>query len=447
MTLNIGMVSLGCDKNRVDAEIMLSELKKKGYEIVNKEEDADIIVINTCGFIESAKMEAIDTILEMAKYKTRGRCKGLIVTGCLAQRYGEDLLKEMPEIDILLGVGAFNDITDAVEDIVNDKKSFCKINDPNFKFESTERILSTPKHYAYVKIADGCNNHCSYCIIPKLRGRFRSRKIEEIVNEVKGLAEKGVKEIIIVAQDTTMYGIDIYKKRAIVELIDKLEEIQGIEWIRLMYCYPEELTDELIDKIAGSKKICHYFDIPLQHINNNILKKMRRRTTKEEIEALINNIRTKIPDAIIRTSLIVGFPSETDEEFNELKDFLNEYELDRVGVFTYSREEGTLAAEMEDQIDEEIKEKRKDILMLQQKEISKKKNKQYLNKVLDVIIDTVEINNTCYGRTKGDAPDIDQIVKVNTNGLKVSVGDILKVKINKTLFYDLVGDVLNESCE
>ncbi|MCX7904379.1 MAG: 30S ribosomal protein S12 methylthiotransferase RimO [Caloramator sp.] len=436
---NVGFISLGCDKNRIDAEVMLSLLSKNGYNITNREEDADVIIVNTCGFIESAKMESIETILEMAQNK-EGRCKSIIVTGCMAQRYKDELLKEMPEIDAVVGVGSYRDICNIVDRTLKGEKGIIKTDSIDYNLDLEERILTTPSHYAYLKIAEGCNNNCSYCIIPKLRGRFRSKKIEHILSEAKLLAENGVKELILVAQDTTLYGTDLYGKKMISELLLELEKIDGIEWIRLMYCYPEEITDELIETIKNSKKILHYFDIPLQHICNRILKRMNRRTTKEQIINLITKIRKSIPDAIIRTSIIVGFPGETEEDFNELKEFLDKYKLDRVGIFTYSPEENTPAFYMKDQVDEDVKEERKDILMKNQAHISAIKNQELVGKILDVIIDGVNKNGLFYGRTYGDAPEIDQNVFVK--GINLNKGDIVKVKINKSYTYDLMGEVV-----
>ncbi|KRQ87004.1 Ribosomal protein S12 methylthiotransferase RimO [Caloramator mitchellensis] len=440
---NVGFISLGCDKNRVDAEIMLSILSKNGYTIVNDEKKADVIIVNTCGFIESAKMESIETILEMAKNKEEGQCKSIIVTGCMAQRYREELLQEMPEIDAILGVGSYRDICDIVDKTLKGINGIVKVDPLDFRLEMEDRILTTPSHYAYVKIAEGCNNNCSYCIIPKLRGRFRSKRIEDIITEVEQLAQKNVKEVILVAQDTTMYGVDIYGKKELPKLLNEIEKIEGIEWIRLMYAYPEEITDELIETIRDSKKVLHYFDIPIQHISDKILRKMNRRTTKGQIIELIDKIRKQIDDAVIRTSIIVGFPGETDDDFDELKEFLYEYKLERVGIFTYSPEEGTAAFEMSDQIDVEIKEKRKDILMRQQSYISAQNNQNLLGKIFDVIIDGKNNKGQYFGRTYGDAPEIDQNVFVNSNNL--NKGDIVKVKINKTYTYDLAGDVYYES--
>jgi ribosomal protein S12 methylthiotransferase len=445
MNYNVGMISLGCDKNRIDAEIMLAILSKNGYNVVSNEKEADVIIVNTCGFIESAKTESIETILEMSGYKGSGRCKSIIVTGCMAQRYKDELLKEIPEIDAVVGTGSYRDICNIVKKTLEGEAAVSAFDDINYSLEYENRIITTPGHYAYVKIAEGCNNNCSYCIIPKLRGHFRSRKIENIVNEISELAQKGVKEVILVAQDTTMYGIDIYGKKMITRLIEEIEKIQDIKWIRLMYSYPEEITDELIDLMKNSNKLCHYFDIPLQHISNRVLKAMRRKNTSENTKKLLNNIKDQIPDAVIRTSIIVGFPGESEEDFNELKRFLEEYKLERVGIFTYSQEEDTTAAEMAEQIDEDLKLTRKEILMKLQSNISTENNKKMVGRTVEVIIDGITKDNRCYGRSYGDAPEIDQQVYINTNNSSLKKGDIVKVKITNAYTYDLLGDVEDES--
>ena len=441
MSYNVGMVSLGCDKNRVDAEVMLSSLKERGYNIVNEPQDADIIIINTCGFIESAKQESIDTILEMAQNKGNGRCRGVIATGCMAQRYSKQLMEEMPELDAVVGTGSYTEIADVADEIIRGNHSIIKTGELNYNLDYEKRVISTPSHYAYIKIAEGCSNNCTYCIIPKLRGRFRSRPMEGIIKEAQELAAAGIKELILVAQDTTMYGRDIYGHKALPELLKRLEAIDGIEWIRMLYSYPEEITDELIDTVAGSSKICHYFDIPLQHVSDNVLKAMNRRNTFDETTALINRLREKIPDVIIRTTFIVGFPGESEEDFKQLYSFLENYKLDRVGIFTYSQEEDTPAAVMENQIAEETKEERKNLLMKLQRRIIKQKNKSYMGRTMDVIIDEMDDEGIYYGRTYGDSPDIDQQVIINNSDVLLKRGDIIKVKINDTYTYDLLGDV------
>lgn len=445
MNKNVGMISLGCDKNRIDAEIMLAILSRNGYNIVNDEKKADVIIINTCGFIESAKEESVDTILEMAKNKESGKCKSIIVTGCMAQRYKDELLRELPEIDAVVGTGSYRDICNIVKRTLEGENSLTEFNDINYSLEYENRIVTTPGHYAYVKIAEGCSNNCSYCIIPKLRGNFRSRSIEDITREIRELGQNGVKEIILVAQDTTMYGIDIYKKKMLTQLISEIEEIPEIRWIRLMYSYPEEISDEIIMHMKVSRKLCHYFDIPMQHISNNILNAMRRKNSSENTKKLIEKIRKEIPDVIIRTSLIVGFPGETEEDFKELKDFLEEYKLDRVGVFTYSQEEDTDAAIMDKQVSDEVKEKRKEILMKLQNTISLENNKKFIGKRIQVIIDGKTNDNQFYGRSYGDAPEIDQQVFINKKFTDLKNGDIINVIIKRAYTYDLLGDVEYES--
>lgn len=445
MNNSVGMVSLGCDKNRIDSEIMLAILSKNGYNVVNNEKDADVIIINTCGFIDSAKEESIDTIIEMAKNKESGKCKSIIVTGCMAQRYKDELLNELPEIDAIIGTGSYRDICNIVKRSLEGEKSISAFDDINYSLEYENRIITTPGHYAYVKIAEGCNNNCSYCIIPKLRGRFRSRSIENIVNEIRELGQKGISEVILVAQDTTMYGIDIYKKKMLSQLLEEIEKIPEIKWIRLMYSYPEEISDELISYMKKSKKLCHYFDIPMQHISNNILNEMGRKSSGEKTKALIEKIRNEIPDVIIRTSLIVGFPGEGDEDFNELIEFLKDYRLDRVGVFTYSQEEDTAAAIMDRQISSDIKEMRKEILMKLQNSISLENNKKLVGKRLQVIIDGMTNEGQYYGRSYGDAPEIDQQVFINKEDNLLNKGDIVNVIITRAYTYDLMGDVEYES--
>lgn len=448
MGLKIGMLSLGCDKNRVDAEVMLSRLSKNGYEIINDEKKADIIIVNTCAFIESAKEESIKTIIEMAQNKKNGKCRQIIVTGCLAERYKEELQSAMPEIDAIVGLNDAKDICNIIRNNSEGEALIENTKEINYNLNYEERILTTPSHYAYIKIAEGCNNNCSFCIIPKIRGKFRSRSMESIISEADQLAASGIKELILVAQDTTMYGIDIYGKQSLPELLKKLEKIEGIKWIRIMYFYPEEITQDLIKTIKNSKKICHYFDMAIQHISNNILYNMGRRGRKEDIISNIQLIKAELPDAVIRTSLIVGFPGESDKDFNELKDFLNEYKLDRVGVFTYSREENTRAFNMKNQISEKVKIERKNEIMKLQSIISEEKNSRLINKVINVIIDGKDEKEQYYGRTYGDAPEIDQEVYINSDSnCKLKTGDIVKVKVLKAYTYDLLGVVEYESCK
>lgn len=447
MSRNVGMVSLGCDKNRIDAEIMLAILSRNGYNVVNDEKEADAIIINTCGFIESAKEESIDTILEMAKNKESGICKSIIVTGCMAQRYKDELLRELPEIDAVVGTGSYRDICNIVKRTLEGESAIGEFSNINYRLEYENRIVTTPGHYAYVKIAEGCNNNCSYCIIPKLRGGFRSRTIEDIIDEIRNLGQNGVKEIILVAQDTTLYGIDIYKKKMLTRLIEEIEKIPEIKWIRLMYSYPEEISDELIAHMKKSRKLCHYFDMPMQHISNKILNAMRRKNSSQNTKKLIDKIRMEIPDIVIRTTLIVGFPGETEEDFMELRDFLKEYKLDRVGVFTYSQEEDTDAALMSNQVPNEIKEERKKVLMELQNSISLENNKKLIGRKIQVIIDGKTNENQFYGRSYGDSPEIDQQVFINKKFNDLEKGDILNVIIKKAYTYDLLGDVEYESCK
>jgi ribosomal protein S12 methylthiotransferase len=366
--LRFGIVSLGCDKNRIDSETILGSVQDK-FEIVNDPKDAEIILVNTCGFIEASKQESINTIIEMAEYKSKFKCKMLIGTGCLTQRYGKELENLMPELDAILGVNDYKYLNEIINNYLNEgKKQFlCNYSDENIN--EGKRVISTGKVSAYVRIAEGCNNNCSYCIIPKIRGKYRSRKSEDIILECTSLAKEGVKEIIIVAQDTTKYGVDLYGKKTLPKLLNDISKIDGISWIRLLYCYPEEITDELIAEMASNEKICKYIDMPIQHISNDILKAMRRRTRKEEIKSNIFKMKKEINGLVLRTSLIVGFPGETEENFNEMLDFIKEVRFDKLGVFKYSEEEGTLAAEMENQISGEIKEEREEALMVVQQQI------------------------------------------------------------------------------
>ena len=437
----VGIISLGCDKNRIDTEIILAKLKHS-YEITNNPKEAEIIIVNTCGFIESSKQESIDTILEMADFKTKYNCKVLVATGCLTQRYGKELMDIMPEIDILLGVNDYTNLIEHIDKFLVDKEKVIKCEYQNETINEGERIITTEGHSAYIRIAEGCNNFCTYCIIPKIRGKFRSRKIENIVKEAKSLCESGVKEIILVAQDTTKYGEDLYGEKSLVKLIRELSHIESLKWIRILYCYPEEITDEMIEEIATNEKVCNYLDIPIQHISNNILSKMARKTNKESILNVIDKMRIRIKDMTLRTSLIVGFPGETEEDFEELKDFVTEYKLDNLGVFTYSREEDTPAAKMDNQIDEKIKKKRQKEIMSIQKEVSKEIKKESIGKSYEVIIDK-ESEDYYIGRGRAMAPDIDGLVYINKT-IKLELGTIVMVKIKEALEYDLIGVVEDE---
>lgn len=438
MGYNIGMISLGCDKNRVDAETMLGVLKKYGHKIVSEPENADVIVVNTCGFIESAKQESIDTILEMAEYKN-GRCKLIIATGCLAERYNDELLKEMPEVDAIVGTGDYPKIAEVIEACFGGDKPALFGNNELLPEENLPRVLSTPSYTAYLKIADGCDNNCTYCAIPMIRGHFRSRKIEDITEEAKKLAESGVKELILIAQDTTRYGKDIYGKYMLGELLESLCEIEGIKWIRVHYFYNEAITEELVGIMAKHDKICNYVDMPIQHINNRILRRMARRTNRAEIEEKIAMLRKEMPDVTIRTSLIVGFPGETEEEFEELYDFVKTARFDRMGVFKYSPEEGTPAAEFEDQTDEEVKQERHDRLMALQQQISKEKNAEKIGSVIEVLTEGYDGGCFLYfGRSRADSIGVDSTVYFAAND-DVDFGEFVSVEILDADEYDLTG--------
>ncbi len=442
--LKVGLISLGCDKNRIDSEIILSNIKAK-HTIINDAKEADIIIVNTCGFIESSKQESIDTILEMAKYKKQHNCKLLVVTGCLTQRYGKEIMELMPEIDVLLGVNDYGKLNESIEKCIenNGEKIYsCEYKDSGIN--EGERVLTTASHTAYLRIGEGCDNFCTYCIIPKIRGKYRSRTIESILKEAESLVNQGVKEIILVAQDTTRYGIDIYGKKILHELINKLSKIDNIQWIRVLYCYPEEITEELIEEIAINPKVCKYLDIPLQHISNNILKRMGRRGTKEEIINNINRLREKVENISLRTSIIVGFPGETEEDFEELKNFIKETKIDKLGVFKYSQEEGTAAALMENQIEDELKESREEEIMSIQQAISKEINSNKVGRVYEVIVEGKE-EEEWYGRNYEMTPEIDGLIYFKCENDLV-IGSIISVKITHSMEYDLIGVVCDESC-
>ena len=401
--MNVGFVSLGCSKNLVDTEMMIGLFKDNKYTIVNNPKEADVIVINTCGFIESAKQEAINTILEMAEYK-KNRCKVLIAMGCLVQRYKKELEEAIPEVDLFLTIDEYEDAWKTIEKVLRVNKEA-----ENQNLDYMRREISTGNTMAYLKIAEGCSNRCTYCAIPYIRGPFISRKIEDILEEAKKLADKGIKEIIVIAQDTTKYGIDLYGKPRLAELLDKLCKIDGIEWIRFLYSYPETITDELIEVVKKNEKICKYFDIPIQHISNSILKRMNRKSDSNSIREVIKKIRDNIPDVVIRTTLIVGFPGETEENFNELYDFVKETKFDKLGAFMYSKEDGTPAAKLKDQVHHMTKKRRYNKIMNLQKEISTDIQKKYVGKTYKVIIDSKSFDGKYYiGRTYMDVPDIDE---------------------------------------
>jgi len=438
----VGMVSLGCDKNRVDSEIILSKMSQE-YDITNNAKEADIIIVNTCGFIETAKQESIDTILEMAKYKKEYNCTLLIATGCLTQRYGKDLTELMPEIDIMLGVNDYKKINEHINNYIKNEKKSIEVNYSDENINEGERILTTDSYTAYIRIAEGCNNFCTYCIIPKIRGKFRSREMENIIDEAKSLRDKGVKELILVAQDTTLYGSDIYGEKTLHILLKELSKIDDLEWIRVLYCYPEEVYDELIDEISKNPKVVKYLDLPIQHISNKILKLMGRKTTKEDIIKKITKLRDKVKNITLRTSLIVGFPGEEEEDFNELKNFLREYKLDKVGVFKYSREEDTPAASMDKQVVEEVKDIRENEIMLIQKEISQEINGLKINNIYDILVEGYD-GEYYYGRNYEMVPEIDGNVFFKSSQ-EISKGTIIKIKISDCTEYDLIGVVAYES--
>ena len=444
--LKIALESLGCSKNLMDAEIMTGILKEKGYEFVEEFAEADIIIVNTCGFIRDAKQESIDTIVELSQLKEVGKLKYLIVTGCLAQRYADELLEEIPEIDAIVGTGNFMNISEII-DRLESEKNVTEIGNIEFAFDETlPRYVSTPEHMAYLKIGEGCSNHCTYCIIPKLRGKYRSRKIEDIVEEAKTLAAEGAKELVVIAQDTTRYGEDLYGEAKLAELLEELAGIEGIKWIRIMYSYPESITEKLIDVIAAHDNICSYFDMPIQHASNRVLKRMNRRTSKEDIKSKVEMIRSKIPDAVIRTTVIVGFPGETEEDLEELIDFMKEIKFDRLGAFAYSREEDTPADRMDGHMDEEIKEERRDRVMMVQQAISEEINQKREDKVFEVLIEEEAEEGVYVGRTQGDAEEIDSVVYVNSDK-ELEIGSFVKVYITEAMEYDLIGDVVDELAE
>ena len=434
-------ISLGCDKNLVDSEMMMGLLHDRGYEFTDNEEEADIIVINTCGFINDAKEKSINTILEMAKYK-ENNLKALIVAGCLVERYKNEILQELPEIDAIVGTTAFDKICDVVDDVLADKKhneleSINKMCRPDVK-----RIITTGGYYSYLKIAEGCDKHCTYCSIPMIRGAYRSVPMDELVKEAEYLADNGVKELIIVAQEITVYGKDLYGEKKLPELLHRLCKIPGIQWIRLLYCYPEEITDELIETIRTEKKICHYIDMPIQHASDKILKAMGRRTNNAELRNIISKLRKEIPDICLRTTLITGFPGETEEDHQILLDFIDEMEFDRLGVFTYSPEEDTKAASLDNQVDEEVKLCRKDEIMELQQEISMDKSERLVGKEIEVIIEGKASDEDVYvGRSYMDAPSVDGYVFINSEEELMS-GDFAKVRIVKAMEYDLIGDLI-----
>lgn len=439
--MKVLFISLGCDKNLVDSEFMLGKLTRHDFTITDDEEAADVIVINTCCFIESAKEESIQSILEMTPYRTDGKCKALIVCGCLAERYREEIIKEIPEVDAVIGTNSTENILAAIENALSGKKYESYEPLTGIEAHEAHRSVSTGGHYAHLKIAEGCDKHCTYCIIPSIRGSFRSVPMEELLSQAREMAEAGVKELILVAQETTLYGVDLYGEKSLHRLLRELGKIPGIYWIRLLYCYPEEIYPELIEEMRDNEKVCHYIDMPIQHINSDILRRMGRRTNRETIEEKIRALREAIPDIAIRTTLICGFPGETEEQHEELMVFLNETEFDRLGAFTYSPEEGTPAAAFEDQIEESLKEDYQADIMELQEEIIMDKNQEMIGREIMVMIEgQVTDEHAFIGRSYRDAPDIDGYVFINTDEELVS-GDFARVKITGAYEYDLIGEL------
>ena len=440
--MKILFISLGCDKNLVDTEVMLGLLASRGYEMTDDENQADVIVINTCCFIHDAKEESIQNILEMAEYKKQGKIRALIVTGCLAQRYRQEIIDEIPEVDEVLGTTAYDKILDAVDAALAGQHEVILSDLDALPLPDTKRLVTTGGHFAYLKIAEGCDKHCTYCIIPKIRGNFRSVPMEHLLKEAQELADQGVKELILVAQETTLYGKDIYGEKSLHILLKNLCKISGIRWIRILYCYPEEITDELIQVMKEEPKICHYLDLPIQHANDTILGRMGRRTSKQELVDIIGKLRSEIPDICLRTTLITGFPGETKEQHEELMEFVDEMEFDRLGVFTYSPEEDTPAAEMPDQIDEEVKLDRQADLMELQQEIAFDNAQDMVGREVLVMIEgKVADENAFVGRTYRDAPNVDGLIFINTDEELIS-GDFAKVKVTGALDYDLIGELI-----
>lgn len=433
--MNVGFVSLGCSKNLVDTEMMIGLFRKNGFNIVNEPKNAEIIVINTCGFITSAKEEAINTIIEMSEFKNTGTCKYLIVMGCLVQRYEKELKKTLPEVDLFITISEYTHAWNKISELLG-RKIQCQ------DLEYMNRVITTGNNTAYLKIAEGCSNNCTYCAIPKIRGNFQSRKFEDIILEAEMLAKKGIKEIIVIAQDTTKYGIDLYEKYRLPELLDKISNIEGVEWVRFLYAYPESITTELIELVKKNKKICNYFDIPIQHISNRILKMMNRKSKKEDIISLIEKIRKEIPNSIIRTSIIVGFPGETEEDFKELSEFIQTAKLDKVGVFRYSKEDNTPAEKLPNQVHYKTKEARYNKLMRIQQKITNEKMNSYIGKNLKVLIEEITPNKKFYiGRSYMDAPDVDGLIYVKNQKQDLK-GKFINIKVIKANDYDLIGEII-----
>lgn len=441
MNYKIGMISLGCPKNQVDTEHMLALMDAEGWEIVDYVDGCDAVIVNTCGFIDDAKKEAIENILDMVELKKEGVISKIIVTGCLAQRYKDEIVKEIPEVDAVIGIGANGDIIKTVEEVMSGVDTIEKY-PPQCELPlEGQRILTTPQYWAYLKIGEGCSNRCTYCTIPSIRGNMRSRSMENVIDEAKQLAESGVKELILIAQDTTSYGLDLYGELKLPELLNELCKIDSIEWIRLLYCYPDRITDELIETMKNQEKVVNYIDLPLQHADDKILKAMNRRGDQALIRNVISKLRTEIPDVVIRTTFIVGFPGEGEEEFETLAEFVNEIEFDRLGVFTFSPQEGTPAFDMEDQVDEDIKTRRGEVIMQDQYSIMEEKNNEKIGKTYRVVVEDYDGYSDSYtGRTYMDAPEIDGLVKF-TSHKDLDIGDFVDVEIFDVEDYDLIGEV------
>lgn len=447
MPVKIGMVSLGCNKNQVDAERMLYKIREAGYQLVADAALSDIVIVNTCGFIESAKQEAIETILEFGKLKEEGRIKKIIVTGCLAERYKSEVAELLPEADAVIGLGCNDDILNVIDKVLANQRPLEFANKLCLPMEGG-RVQTTLPFYSYLKVAEGCSNCCTYCAIPAIRGKFRSVPMENLIEEAKGLAEHGVKELNIIAQDSTRYGEDLYGESKLPELLTELCKIEKLKWIRILYCYPERITDKLLDVIAKEDKIVKYIDVPVQHCCEDILKKMNREGSEEYLRALMAKIREKVPNVTIRTTLITGFPSETEEQFNQLADFVKDMRFDRLGCFAYSQEEGTKAAQMPDQIDEETKQRRADVIMEQQQIIMAQNNEEMIGSTVEVVTEGYDRYGECYfGRSAADAPDIDGKIFFRSPERKLTSGSFVKVNITETLDYDLIGEIENEFAE
>lgn len=441
MNYKIGMISLGCPKNQVDAEHMLALMDAEGWEIVDYVDGCDVVIVNTCGFIDDAKKEAIENILDMVELKKEGVISKIIVTGCLAQRYKDEIVKEIPEVDAVIGIGANGDIIKTVEEVMSGVDTIENYPPQCDLPLEGQRILTTPHYWAYLKIGEGCSNRCTYCTIPSIRGNMRSRSMENVIDEAKQLAESGVKELILIAQDTTSYGLDLYGELKLPELLNELCKIDSIEWIRLLYCYPDRITDELIETMKNQEKVVNYIDLPLQHADDKILKAMNRRGDQALIRNVISKLRTEIPDVVIRTTFIVGFPGEGEEEFETLAEFVNEIEFDRLGVFTFSPQEGTPAFDMEDQVDEDIKTRRGEVIMQDQYSIMEEKNNEKIGKTYRVVVEDYDGYSDSYtGRTYMDAPEIDGLVKF-TSHKDLDIGDFVDVEIFDVEDYDLIGEV------